>query len=664
MSKNDGRLQNGRDFLLVSALFGLVVFIGLVLLSNKTMAESSSAGAAVTVSEACTMMGSGMDSHTATIEPGTYSGTAGGEYENGIGKTTLTVICNDYNGFAIYAIGYTGDSYTDANHAKLVGNNSHAVIDTAVYNSGDSSSSWSMKVDKITDSTISYMPDNMSIQNGFDSWHVIPDTYTKVAQYKASTGSSATDTALGVKIDTTYAAFIAPNQPSDTYVGQVKYVLIHPYNEPSLEPQACAAGYICYFANTTMADGTMGRQPISAADTSAALIASNYSRVGYGFAGWSDRFDYEYNSEANFYGPNEVISFTAGQYTDDNPGLSLYAVWVKSAGELQDAAKVSQLCGDGAGGLIPALYDNKGDDDESTWSIGAKLSSISALTDTRDNQTYAIAKLSDGDCWMIENLRLADTHKNGSSTVPTTLTTANTNNPLNNNDSTNPTVTLKHNYADSQTFTNLSASSSAVYDATEAPDGWCSDASAACIDQSRIRTTNTAERASYRPNYTMSAYVSLYSYGNYYNWYSATAGRGTYSTPTYQSTEGDLCPAGWHLPTGGSIGEYGMLSISLGGYKNANNEAQAMTVSTLPDNQTMLERIQHFPNNFIYSGYTNGDILYLRGSRGYYTTSTATLNNNTFDFYFGPNGIGVYPGLGSASKYYGRVIRCKASLSP
>ena len=663
MSKTDERLQNGKDFLLVSILFGMVILIGLILLSNKTMAGSSSVGAAVTVSEACTMMGSGMDSHTATIEPGTYSGASGSEYENGIGKTTLTAMCNDYNGFAIYAIGYTGDSYTDVNHTKLIGVSSQAVIDTGIYNSGDTFSSWSMKVNKIADETISYLPGNMSIQDGFDSWHAIPDTYAKVAQYKASTGSSATDTALGVKIDTTYAAFIAPNQPSDTYVGQVKYVLIHPYNEPSLEPQACAAGYICYFANSTMADGTMGRQSISASDTSATLIASNYSRVGYGFAGWSDRFDYEFNNEANFYGPNEEIDFAAGQYTDDNPGLSLYAVWVKSAGELQDASKVSQLCGSDAGGLIPALYDNKGDDDESTWSIEASLSSISALTDTRDNQTYAIAKLSDDNCWMIENLRLADTHQSGSNTVATTLTTANTNNPLNNNDLANPTVTLKHNYIDSQTFTNLSASSNVAYDASTAPDGWCVSDTADCIDQSRLRTSNTTNRASYRPDSIMLADANLYSYGNHYNWYSATAGRGTYSTPTYRSTEGDLCPAGWHLPTGGSIGEYGMLSISLGGYKNVNNEAQAMTASTLPDNQTMLERIRHFPNNFVYAGYVNGSFLFLRGARGYYITSTAAPNNTTYDFFFGPNGIGVYPGLGNATKYYGRVIRCKVSLS-
>ena len=213
------------------ALLTMTILSGIVLMSNTTSATKSVSNASVSVPEACTMTGSGMNSHTATITPGTFSASSGSDYENGIGKTTFTVICNDYNGFAIYAIGYTGDSYDDTNHTKLVGSNTNAAIDTAVYSSGDTTSSWSMKVNKVTDSTISYLPTNMSIQNSFDSWHTIPDTYTKVAQYKASTGSSTTDTTLGAKIDTTYAAFIAPNQPGDTYVGQVKYVMIHPYNE-------------------------------------------------------------------------------------------------------------------------------------------------------------------------------------------------------------------------------------------------------------------------------------------------------------------------------------------------------------------------------------------------------------------------------------------------
>ncbi|MBQ6414550.1 hypothetical protein IJI28_02930, partial [Candidatus Saccharibacteria bacterium] len=105
----------------LSILLTVTFLSGAILLSNNTSAESSTSNASVTVPEACTMTGSGMNSHTATITPGTFSASSGSDYENGIGKTTFTVICNDYNGFAIYAIGYTGDSYDDTNHTKLVG---------------------------------------------------------------------------------------------------------------------------------------------------------------------------------------------------------------------------------------------------------------------------------------------------------------------------------------------------------------------------------------------------------------------------------------------------------------------------------------------------------------------------------------------------------------
>ena len=72
----------------ILALFTITLLSGVVLLSSTTSAESSTANAAVTVPEACTMTGSGMNSHTATITPGTFSASTGSDYENGIGKTT------------------------------------------------------------------------------------------------------------------------------------------------------------------------------------------------------------------------------------------------------------------------------------------------------------------------------------------------------------------------------------------------------------------------------------------------------------------------------------------------------------------------------------------------------------------------------------------------
>ena len=331
---------NHYELLPASLILAPVLVTGTILLSSNTNAEKTTVNASVTVPEACTMVGSGMDSHTATITPGTFSAASGSTYENGIGKTTFTVVCNDYNGFSIYATGYTGNSYDDTNHTKLVGANTSTTIDTAVYSSGDTTSSWSMKVSKVNDSSIAYNPANMAIQNSFDAWHAIPASYTKVAQYKASTGSSATDTTLGTKIETTYAAYIAPNQPGDTYVGQVKYTMVHPYNEEPAQPRQATAGCINYFANSAIAVGTMGCQSATDGNT-ITLLASNFSRTGYGFAGWSDKFDYATNNEAHFYGPQEDITVPTGTTAN---GLSLYAVWVKSQGNLQDTSKVSSIC--------------------------------------------------------------------------------------------------------------------------------------------------------------------------------------------------------------------------------------------------------------------------------------------------------------------------------
>ena len=229
-----GRSNTTIAVLTSTGLLALTAMVGLELISNKASAESSVVSTAtITVPVVCTMRGIGTESHTATLTPNTYSGASGSGYENGIGKTTLTAICNDDNGFSIYAIGYTGNSYDSENHTKLVGANTGGTIVTKAYASGDTSSNWSMKLTKVTDSTESYNPQNLTIQSDtegtFSSWHSVPASYTKVAEYHANTGSSATDTTLGVKLETTYAAYIASNQPADTYVGQVKYTMVHPY---------------------------------------------------------------------------------------------------------------------------------------------------------------------------------------------------------------------------------------------------------------------------------------------------------------------------------------------------------------------------------------------------------------------------------------------------
>ena len=406
--------------------------------------------------------------------------------------------------------------------------------------------------------------------------------------------------------------------------------------------QNCYAGYICYLGNRAD-EGTMGRQSATDGNTRK-LFASNYSRNGYGFAGWSDVRDYTTNPNAHFYGPNEDIIVPTGTTAN---GLKLYAVWIQSAGTMQ--ANATSICND----LTATTYSDEGDEDESTWSITANLNNISALTDTRDGQTYAIAKLTDGNCWMIENLRLADTHEEDGNTVATTLTTANTN---------NPSLPLTNIYDIGSTSNQLSPTSSVAYDANTAPEGWCTSNSVSCSDQSRLRTDNTVNRATYASTDSMSANANLYSYGNYYNWYSTSAGNGTRDHQNNSDVMGDICPIGWHAPTGVgsnttvSTGELGQLSNILGGYQ-IDGIAQEMNSSTVPTHTIIMKRFRHFPINLLYSGFVEGASIEDRGSIGTYWTSTAGNTNGARYMMLYPSML-FWPGTMNDIKYFGSSVRC------
>ncbi|MBR3157316.1 hypothetical protein IKF20_02740 [Candidatus Saccharibacteria bacterium] len=214
--------NNNLFLFLVLTLVAFTSVSTLILSSTFVSADESSANATVNVPEACTMTGSGMNTHTAEIPNGTYRAD--------IGATTIKIVCNDPNGFSIYAIGFTGDEYTGTNHTKLVGTTAsgNATIATGTATSG-STSNWAMKL--ATNSSATYP---ITLTNGYGSYSNVPDTYTKVAQRTSGTdtGTSAT----GAELTTTYAAFISSAQVADTYVGKVKYTMVHPYDAEAPEP--------------------------------------------------------------------------------------------------------------------------------------------------------------------------------------------------------------------------------------------------------------------------------------------------------------------------------------------------------------------------------------------------------------------------------------------
>ena len=226
--------------LISCGLIAITLLSGITLLSSFVSAEDSVVDQInITVPTSCTMSGTGMNSHNTEINNGLYVPD--------IGSTTLHAFCNDNEGFAIYAAGYTGNKVGGTNSDKLVGTSAsgNAVIESGTATSAGNPdvSNWAMKLAISQDSgdttgtnafTIDSAPnialpseaEQSATQVPFSSYHVVPNEYTKVAH--KNSGTDMTNTTGGVKLTTTYAAYISKTQPADTYSGQVIYTLVHP----------------------------------------------------------------------------------------------------------------------------------------------------------------------------------------------------------------------------------------------------------------------------------------------------------------------------------------------------------------------------------------------------------------------------------------------------
>ena len=587
------------------SLAGLVSLVGVGLLSNNVLADDDIDKVNIVVPSSCSFSDEvipGDTEHSATMH--------NNEYKSDIGTTTFKAYCNDDNGYSVYAIGYSNDTYGNTN--MIHDTDSTYNFDTGTASSGDVST-WSMKLTPVAGT---YAPTIQSDTNGaYTNYHVVPSTYTKVATFPNRTDVPATGTGIGSAFQTTYAVWISNSQVAGTYTGKVRYTLVHPNNEAAPpQPQPSTAGCITYYANASTAQGAMGTQCNLTDGASITLYASNFSRTGYGFAGWSDAYDYATNPNAKFYGPQETITVPEGTTTN---GLSLYAVWVKSVGTLQDADKVVELCGTTTsnGTLVQAPAYGTGT---------ANLSSVSALTDQRDNQTYAIAKLADGKCWMIENLRLDNQYTVGNNQTDSSVTNASLSQGY------NPSFIGLAN-PESANFSN-----STTVNSLYSIDG----STASTISGSnqgyrfpRYNNDNTSQRA----EDTTNANVNTYGYGNYYTWHAVIADTTYYTDGNHNTTS--ICPTGWHVPTGNTSGEYYTL--------NTNANSGATNTST---------GLRAYPTNFLYSGDLYTSSTYGRGSYGYYWSSTAYSASYSYLLYL--YSTTVNPGTGNNNKYLGFAARC------
>ena len=518
----------------------------------------------------------------------------------------VTVATNASQGYVLTATSGTKTTNTD-----LVNQTNSAYKFTSIATNAD-------LANLTTDNTwgFSYSSDSGSTWSNYSGLPLDNDDEGATGKQLFSTINPSDNKTIQFKI----GAKAATDQAAGTYLNTINfYAVANP--DPTLQPVSCPAGKICYNPNSlTTVQGEMGQQTPSSSELTdgVTLWAPNFKNDGYGFAGWSDAV----NGNGIKYGPNQTITAPDNLSTE---GYSLYAIWVKSAGDLQNWTGCSSL--------------SQGE--------------VTALKDARDNNVYAVAKLVDGKCWMIENLRLDDAPE---------LSSTNTHNPslpLNNS------WYYKNQQGTLSTSNHLSATSDPA--STDPDTAWCTTNSSDCDDQSMLATNNTTLFT----NNTSSSYnvsSNVYSYGNYYNWYSATAGHGKYENRTDNySVEGDICPSGWHLPRGGNKSnennnEFWQLIVNgiNNGVKPENYNSNSLPYYTGSlEGGTVSRAIRAYPNNFIYSGNVRDVGIVNRGiSSGAYWSSTTYYVNSAYGMNFRSDSVGPGNSGSSFGKSYGDAIRC------
>ena len=264
--------------------------------------------------------------------------------------------------------------------------------------------------------------------------------------------------------------------------------------------------------------------------------------------------------------------------------------------------------------------------------------SVLDVVDTRDNNIYKVGKLKDGNCWLLDNLRLnpvaseANINENNTNAPSTVISKffAENGGRVAGNSSTDRYATSKVKYFDS----------SATYDE---PLVYSDYNNRTITDTGRSDVSGSED----------------WKFGTYYNFCAMTVGSYCYGSGTSDGgtvldrqdtlidAEYDICPANWRLPTGTQYGETQALYKKYFYYDydagvNHNDYGDLRSDLRIP-----------------LSGYHDGTGVWMQGDMAQvtsstilpdYPTSTTTLYISTYSA----------DGMNSAGRRYGYPIRCVA----
>ena len=382
-------------------------------------------------------------------------------------------------------------------------------------------------------------------------------------------GSSAVQFKFGAKADTAQLAGTYSNVINFIGVGKVittSYTIN--YNDPSGEATS----------------GTMPASQTGSSATGAVQISSTQpTRTNYLFKGWCTEQTSDDTCSGETVQPGGMLALHPGT-TNLTPTVTrtLYAMW-------KDNTPKIDYC---VIGSIP--------DSNCMQRMATCPTTATTVTDARDGEQYRVQQLADGNCWMLDNLRLG-----GSSAM--NLTPSDTN--INSN--------------------------------------WTLPASTTTGFDSSTGYTTAAVNADYKSTITTSYGVGSGKIGNYYNYCAASGGTYCYASGSGTGdAQYDICPVGWRMPIGGSGSEYHSLCSA---YDPSCKGDEYSEIEA--DNPSSLQYNLSTPLSGRFSNGSAGS----QGDYGYFWSSTMNFGSSMRILNVASDV--AYP-ASSSYRYYGNSLRC------
>ena len=330
-------------------------------------------------------------------------------------------------------------------------------------------------------------------------------------------------------------------------------------------------------------------------DTSVAIDSKTPVRAGYKFLGWCTVVPTSSNGTDTCTGGTQYqpsAALTIDQ-TGTGNNFHLYAMWQEKTIANSTTMQEVYSCPD----TIP-------------------LETVYTLTDPRDNQTYKVARLKDGKCWMVENLNLAGGTALSADDTDVTSAYISSFSTSNNLTKTGSTIVLP-------------ASSTSGFDT---------------VNYSYIYNTNNKTSNCDSPG--------CYSY---YSWDAATLGSGRTIDTENTDAPYSICPKGWRLPTSGNSsnnewkrGDFYKLATAYGANLESNSYEDS---STFYDNAG-----PGTAPGFLLAGHYRNGSFYSGGSLGLYWSSTSGSSTSyAHNLYFSSS---LVHSADNRNRRYGFSVRC------